>query len=703
MALGATRPDNRDPEESSELNQYLTKKNKKDKDDRSLLEIYQDDVWEIDLNDKEKERLLGVISKQVDEYERDNEEFFKDLIRWEDQYEGFLPPKDFPWEGCANYHDPITEMNVNAIYARIIRRFRSMDYLRVKIYKQNKDRALLTQKYMRWLFEKRVQYTDLQQTTARDTIKYGTGVYITTWEYKEETKTVVEPTKRNKQVGTDIDGTPLYEEEVVYEVKEKTRVIQQPKVEWVSLFDYFRSEETNRFVQPEWEARRIYMSGTKFQEMADCEEYDSSSVAQIVQKLNEGKSADEQAKTTIPEREIIQWWGWIKLKTDSKKADRVVFTYDRKDKKFLKIQRFPYLFNESNFTVVNFERRTGTWRGRGICQKLEHVNREADKLHDIYLDSCAMVTAKAFKKKKGVDSSYLFEPFYPGVVWEVQKMDDIDVIATGDVPVSPLRELEQLDLKASKQTGIGSMQVGQDSGQVSQPTASGQLAIIQEGNIGLDETAKEWMAATIKISRMIHSMIKQFRPEEEFLMIMEEQNEIGEFIDSEVSVDQLVDDPELLIVDRSVMEEQENKNKAVELYNVVIKDPILSSNSRMYKHVLDNLFTAYKTMDSDLILPTQEEIEESMEKIAKTAELQNMQLEMQKMQMQMQAQQLQAQVKQQQIEAQVQMQREKIASDEAQAKAQLEQDGALAERQQNMDVAQKIIDSTGDVPEGSAV
>lgn len=662
---------------------------KEQKEDQELLEKYQE-LWDLKLSDKKKEQLLSVISKMVDDYEKESGEFKEQLYKWDDQYEGILPSKIYPHKGCANYHDPITEMNVNAIYSRTIRRFRDFSYLRVKQYKSNKDRSLITQKYLRFLFAKKLDYINLLMSTLRDPIKYGSGIYITTWNIEEKVKKVVEPVVKQEKVGEDLDGTPIMVDKTEFEIKEYKRYKYQPKIEWVNLLDYFRSDDTNTLEEPTWEARRIWKSAVKFQQAAQCEGYDEDNVDEILRdSLN---LANTKSIENLNEREIIEWWGWIRLTDDPTDfPERIVFTYDRKAKKFLKVQRFPYLFDESNFSSVCLERRSHDWRGRGVCQKLEHVNAESDKLHDIYIDSAALVACKSFKKKRGADTDFLLEPFYPGVVWEVSNMDDIQVMELGETPVSPLRELEMLDQKAARQTGIGAYQMGQESGQISQPTASGQLAIIQEGNIVLDEIAKEFMQLTIRVARQVLSMIHQFRPEGDLLMLMDDE-EMATLTDPyEVSIDELIDDPELIVVDKSVLEEQEYKNQAVEQYQLVRQDPMLANIPRIYLGVVRNLFTAYKTIDADLLVPTEEEYFAVQKMLQDQAEAMKMQLEMQKLQLTAQRDQMQAQLKQQQMQQQQQQQQaamqQQAAQAEADRKTQLEQQA----REQDFNMVQGIL------------
>lgn len=648
---------------------------KEQKEDQQLLEKYQE-IWDLNLSKEKKENLLNTISKMVDDYEKENENFRKKLFAWDDQYEGVLPDKIYPHKGCANYHDPITEMNVNAIYSRAIRRFRDFNYLRVKQYKSNKDRSLITQKYLRFLFAKKLNYVDLLMSTLRDPIKYGTGEYIVTWCVEESVKKVVEPVITQEKVGEDVDGTPITVDKTEFKVQEYKKFKYQPKIEWVSLLDYFRSDDTNTLEEPTWEARRIWKSAIKFQMASKYEGYDETNVKEILE--NSLKEANTKSVENLNEREIIEWWGWISIGEPSDYPERIVFTYDKKAKKFLKCQRFPYLFDESNFCGVRLERRSHDWKGRGICQKLEHVNAESDKLHDIYIDSAALVACKSFKKKRGADTDFLLEPFYPGVVWEVNNMDDIQVIELGETPVSPLKELELLDQKAARQTGIGAYQMGQESGQISQPTASGQLAVIQEGNIVLDEIAKEFMQLTIRIARQILSMIHQFRPEGDLLQIMDESDLANLTDPYEVSLDELVDDPELIIVDKSVLEEQEYKNQAVEQYNVVRSDPMLTNIPRIYLGVVRNLFTAYKTIDADLLVPTEQEYVEVQKMLQDQAEAMKAQLEMQKLQLTAQRDQMQAQLKQQQLQQQ-----------QAQQQAAMQQQGAEAEAGRQVQLEQQ--------------
>ena len=625
-------------------------------DELKLIDKYES-IWELDLEKEQEDRLLRIISKSIDDYETNSKEFREDIYKWDDQYEGVLDPKTFPWEGCANYHVPITELNVNSLYSRVIKRFRTMDYLRVKSYKETKERSLITQKYLRYLFEKKMKYTDLLMSTGRDILKYGSGVFVTTWEYCEKTKKVVVPREKTKKVGEDpLTKEPITDTFIEYVIEEQSTLDQTPRIEWVDIIDYFRSEESNRFVEPTWEARRLWVSPTELCHRAKKNYYDQEIVDKILAEELNKLPSDAKFIDRLSERELIEWWGWISL--DESKEDsvsypeRIVFTYDRKAKKLLKVMRFPYLFENSNFTVINMERRSTTWRGRGMCQKLEHVNIEMDKLHDLYIDSAALVTCKSFKKRRGADTNFLLENFYPGVVWDVGKMDDIEVMQLGDVPIAPMNELNMLEQLAAKQTGIGSYQTGQDIGP-SQPTASGQLAVIQEGNITLDEIAKEFTFGTIRMAQQVLQMVKQFRPEDEFLEVMDEQE--ADLINKiPIDIDELIDDPELIIVDRSVIEEQDFKMQGQELYNLVRSDPILMQIPRIYVAAIRNLTTAYKTIDADLLVPTETEIADVAARINEQVQMQDMQKEIAKGQYAVQLAQIQAQVQQQKIQAQQQ-------------------------------------------------
>jgi hypothetical protein len=264
------------------------------------------------------------------------------------------------------------------------------------------------------------------------------------------------------------------------------------------------------------------------------------------------------------------------------------------------------------------------------------------------------VTCKSFKKRRGADTNFLLENFYPGVVWDVGKMDDIEVMSLGDVPIAPANELNMLEQLAAKQTGIGSYQTGQDIGP-SQPTASGQLAVIQEGNITLDEIAKEFTFGTVRMAQQVLQMVKQFRPEDEFLEVMDETD--SEIVNKvPVNIDELIEDPDLIIVDRSVLEEQDFKNQALELYNMVRTDPILAQIPRVYLAALRNMSVAYKTIDADLLVPTEEELQEALQRVQEQTNMADMQREAQKGQIQMQLAQIQAAVQQQKIAAQQQAQ-----------------------------------------------
>ena len=338
-----------------------------------------EELWELELSDEQKSDMVNMAEHLVSEYEKseDTVQYHNDIYKWHDQYEGILPAKDYPWEGCANYHVPITEMNVNAYYSRIIRRFRGMDYLKVKQYREIKDRAILTQRYLRYLFIKKIGWVDLGMTVFRDIIKYGTGIFCTTFDFTERKKKAVVPrTKMEEQID------PFTKEKIQipgvdYVIEEHTYFDMKPKVEWVDLLDYFRSDDSDRFAVPAWEARRIWKSAVDLWQLGNSEEFDKENTMALLRKELESQEMSEtnpkkKGVEYLNERELIEWWGWMRIEKDPlSEPVRLVLWYDRKSRKFLKAIRFPYFFDESNFTIINFERRANTWRGRGICEKLE--------------------------------------------------------------------------------------------------------------------------------------------------------------------------------------------------------------------------------------------------------------------------------------------------------------------------------------------
>jgi hypothetical protein len=114
-------------------------------------------------------------------------------------------------------------------------------------------------------------------------------------------------------------------------------------------------------------------------------------------------------------------------------------------------------------------------------------------------------------------------------------------------------------------------------------------------------------------------------------------------------VEQLIDDPELVVTDRSILEETEYKNKAIEIYNVVSRDPIMSQIPRIYTAAMRNLVQAYKILDDDLLLPEEQEIQEVMQRSSELVQIQKLQELVAKGQLQLQASQIQAAVKQQEL------------------------------------------------------
>lgn len=124
------------------------------------------------------------------------------------------------------------------------------------------------------------------------------------------------------------------------------------------------------------------------------------------------------------------------------------------------------------------------WRGIGICKMNEQFQRSITVRHRQNIDNATLANIRMFKisKLSGYGND---EPIFPGKMWFLDSMDQLDTVQLGEVYPSGYN-VEQSDVVFSQQrTGVNEVTLGMP--QVGTPgTATSDLARIQEGKMKFD-------------------------------------------------------------------------------------------------------------------------------------------------------------------------------------------------------------------------
>ena len=148
------------------------------------------------------------------------------------------------------------------------------------------------------------------------------------------------------------------------------------------------------------------------------------------------------------------------------------------------------------------------WTGMGLCKMLDQFQLELTTQHRQTIDNGTLVNLRMFKVKKmsGLSPN---EQLFPGKIWYVDEMDDVESFQLGEVYPSGYNNQQSALLLAQQRSGINELTLGMPS--TGTPgTASGDLTRVQESNRRFDYTYKNIRKFLSQIQLDVLCTIKQF-------------------------------------------------------------------------------------------------------------------------------------------------------------------------------------------------
>ncbi|MCP4573388.1 MAG: hypothetical protein GY838_13615 [bacterium] len=112
-------------------------------------------------------------------------EWLQEYRRSYRQYRNIVPPKNIPWEGCANLHPPMTTRAVEQLVRRMVMFFiQDKEYVTLTANSAVTSSLGMAQKveqFLRWAAESELDYFRFVDGFVREMVIGGTGIAMTTW------------------------------------------------------------------------------------------------------------------------------------------------------------------------------------------------------------------------------------------------------------------------------------------------------------------------------------------------------------------------------------------------------------------------------------------------------------------------------------------------------------------------------------------
>lgn len=439
---------------------------------------------EIYLGEEKESELIQYLNSELVQYYTDTNEHINDLLQWQSDYWAKPTQKvaRFPFKNASTIVIPISAIAVEAIHAQT----------ETQLFGQ--AQLVVSQSISDEWEEVQKPVEDFMDYQLLEVMKIR----------KELSSCFLEAEKFGSMIGKpgyvrmirhgvrEIDGEDQ-EFAVVYKDGPEFESVPDSKFllpywaqdaqssDWVgqehSKTPYFvyESEKSGLFRPGTYEKLSSYLEGYFMSEPLSGEDG---------KKFERSQMSLENTRFTLGRRfDWIEFWLPWEVDSSGFKKEIVVH-YHRLSSTIMSI-RYNYLSDiRRPYRIGNYFPVEHRWRGIGICKMNEQFQRSITVRHRQNIDNATLANIRMFKihKLAGYGNG---EPIFPGKMWFLDNMDQIDTIQLGEVYPSGYNT-EQSDVIYSQQrSGVNEVTLGMP--QVGTPgTATSDLARLQEGKRKFD-------------------------------------------------------------------------------------------------------------------------------------------------------------------------------------------------------------------------
>src|SRR5262252_247036 len=456
----------------------------------------------VDLTETELTRLTDYLDLEFREAMIDHRSLENQVDEWNKAYLGepLARRKDFPWENACNVVIPLIGIHTDSIVARIVNTIFSVEPLWTArpLIKSLDDVAKPLEDFLDWSRRQEYDAYNTIRSWVLEVVKYGWGYIKVPWEVA---------TVRTFRVGAGDKPEPV------------DRIVRRPRPQHVLLIDILCQVGIEDDInQAEWLAHRVRLTDGQLK----WREYDG--VYEDVDKVIERKEdittitemlagPGQEVPTRTKLNTFYETWIDFPLKKGGL-PDPLVITYHPGSRTVMRAIYNPHADNKRPFFKGKFLDQEGRRSGVGIAQQLWQLQEELSTIHRQEVDNSTIANTKFFVGRRGAVRNTT--RIWPGRFLTVpDPSKDLIPMSMGDIGNS-LQALETSALSyAERRSGVTDYQLGRESSILGgRATATGTLAIIQEGNRRFDLNVRDIRDTLGKVGQMVLMLNAQFRPRE---------------------------------------------------------------------------------------------------------------------------------------------------------------------------------------------
>lgn len=457
---------------------------------------------QIELEKDARLKLIDHFTEEINRAKGDRRELEERWERAHRLFEGRRTEKNFPWPGASNIHIPLVSSHVAAIHARFMTTlFTPEPFWRVRARNpETQDFSTAATEFMEWAHINQFDWYGPVRDFSLDAIKLGIGILKVTWSRK-----------RGKVFRYD-ENYDIVEDDIDIE--------DQPKVEAVNPVHFLWPLDYDDIQTAPWICHEMIMT------IGELKTLQSQGVLFNVDKLIGAESTIKDDVTIERDRlegivggaryaaKIWEIWGRYDINGDGIEKE-IQAIIEPGTSTILRLNPNPYFHRKRPFIVGRLEAREHRLVGSSVSDQIGALNEEINTVHNQAVDATTSGIIQMFKVRKGspADIGDSLNQIYPAKKIPVGQMDDVEELSLGPQKVNSL-PLEQEDRQyAERRTGISDFNLGREPSPSRRGTATGTLAIIQEGNKKFDFQIKDMRTALGTAGVMILELYRQMNPE----------------------------------------------------------------------------------------------------------------------------------------------------------------------------------------------
>lgn len=405
---------------------------------------------------------------------------------WLDQYRAPVSKgiASYPFEGASNITVPVTAMNVDPVLARWMRTIHAAPnvWTLSALNERWVDTAKPLQDYLEVIDGRILKMFDVNYRVFMETLKLGTGIYKTGWQFE-----------RRSKMGYD-------------DQKQRARLIEtinKPFVDHVPLVNFLLPPEAAA-IEPDqqggaqWVAERHRWRPSVLETMGKGQEpflpnFDSELIKKVVKYEESSPTIREQtvadldrlsiSNSTAHNKPIEVWEVHARFDTTGDGVeDDIVVLFHLPSLSILRATYEPV--GSRPYSAIRYLRGDGFY-GVGIGEQAEVWQSVISRVLNFDIDKILLSNAPMLRV--GPNANVVpDEPIFPGKQWHVGKdeLEPFFLTAPGSFDIAGLRGY--LGDQVKQRTGLTDLQFGSVGALPSRTPATTVQSLLQEGNTRLD-------------------------------------------------------------------------------------------------------------------------------------------------------------------------------------------------------------------------